>query len=147
MSVNLSTQVCFNFYTGWRAVTSIYKDIYGHDITPQNIFTLEICDLKKQITMSELSKKLELNGSAVSTLVSRMEKNGLLVRTFGSLDRRKVFVQLTKKGDELKNQVREKMDLLHQSVTENLTQADIEKLEEIVMTVKKNSLKSKQKDT
>ena len=76
-----------------------------------------------------------------------MEKNGLLVRTFGSLDRRKVFVQLTKKGDELKNQVREKMDLLSQSVSENLTQADIEKLQEIVSTVKKNSRKSKQKDS
>ena len=59
MSVNLSEQVCFNFYTGWRAVTAIYKDIYGQDITPQNIFTLKICDLNKQITMTELSKSLE----------------------------------------------------------------------------------------
>ena len=138
---DLNQQVCFNFYTGWRAITSIYKDIFGNDITPQNIYTIELCELDKMITMSELSKGLDLNTSAVSTLVSRMEKNGFVIRTFGTKDRRTVFVQLTKKGYELREQVRGKMDLLCQTITENLAPADIDKLVEIVTTIRKNSRK------
>ena len=147
MSLELNKLVCFNFYTGWRAVTSIYKDIYGNDITPQNIFTLELCELDKSLTMSELSKGLQLNSSAVSTLVSRMEKNGLLIRTFGSRDRRTVFVRLTKKGNELRNQVREKMDELHSAINQNLTQSDIAKLQNIVTTLQKNSSKNNKDDS
>ena len=91
--------------------------------------------------MSELSKGLDLNSSAVSTLVSRMEKKGFLKRTFGSEDRRAVFVQLTKKGDKLRNQVREKMDLLNRTITEGLSQKDIENLQDTVTILKKNSRK------
>ena len=147
MSIQLNKLVCFNFYTGWRAVTSIYKDIYGNDITPQNIFTLELCERDKPITMGELSKGLNLNSSAVSTLVSRMEKNGLLIRTFGSRDRRTVFVQLTKNGDELRNQIREKMDQLHNAINQNLTKSDIENLQKIVTTLQKNSSKNNKDDS
>lgn len=147
MSLDLNKLVCFNFYTGWRAVTSIYKDVYGNDITPQNIFTLELCELDKPLTMGELSSGLNLNNSAVSTLVSRMEKNGLLKRTFGSRDRRTVFVQLTEKGDELRSQVREKMDQLHNAINEDLTQSDIENLQKIVTTLQKNSSKKTKDDS
>lgn len=139
--MGLNKHVFFNFYTGFHAITSIYKDIYGNDITPQNIYTLELCELDSKIKISDLSKNLNLNSSAVSILVSKMEKNGYLERTFGARDRRTVLVQLTKKGDELRDQVRLKMDLLNQSITENLTQTDIDKLQEIVSAIKTNSLK------
>ena len=141
--MNLNKHIFFNFYNGCRAITSIYKDIYGNDLTPQNIFTLELCELDHKINMSELSKDLNLNNSAVSSLVSRMEQNGFLERTFGTRDRRTVYVQLTIIGDELRNQVRAKMDLLHQAISENLSQMDIENLKEIISTIEKNSLKNK----
>ena len=141
--MDLNQHIFFQFYNGCRAITSIYKGIYGIEITPQNIFTLELCELDHKIKMSELSKNLNLNNSAVSTLVSRMERNGFLIRTFGTRDRRTVYVQLTKLGNELRNQVREKMDLLHQAITENLSQMDIEKLQKTISTIEKNSLKNK----
>ncbi len=141
MSMDLNKQVGFNFYTGWRAVTSIYKDIYGNDITPQNIFILELCELDKKITMSELSSGIDINSSAVSTMVSRMEKRGFLKRTFGIRDRRTVNVQLTKKGYKLRDQIRGKMDLLTRTITENLSQKDIKTLRDIVTTLKKNRRK------
>jgi len=145
--MDLNKQVFLNLYTGCRAITSIYKDVYGNDITPQNIFTLELCELHHKIIMSELSKGLNLNSSAVSALVTRMEKKGLLERTFSTIDRRIVFVSLTKKGNEFRNLIREKMDLLNQSITEDLSQMDIEKLYEIITTIKNNSLKKRQNDS
>lgn len=132
---NLDNLICFNFYSGWRTVTSIYKEIYGNDITPQNIFALELCEREKKITMGELSKGLNIYNSAISTLVSRMEKNGLLIRTHGNEDRRTVFIQLTEKGDALRKQVREKFDQLNHAMTGNLTQTEIQKLQQIVTTL------------
>jgi DNA-binding MarR family transcriptional regulator len=88
--------------------------------------------------MQQLAKRMELDGSAISTLVSRMEKKSLLKRTHGTEDRRTVFVQLTEEGDKLKAEISKKMDLLTARLRNNLQDEDIKKLQEIVKTITKN---------
>ncbi len=138
MSVELNELVCFNFYKGWREVKAFYQEFFGSDISPQNIYVLQLCDVDIQLTMQQLSEKMELDGSAISTLVSRMEKKSLLKRTHGKKDRRKVYVQLTKEGDELKQALQEKLRLLTKSLTNNLKDDDIKKLKEIVKVIREN---------
>jgi len=138
MSNDLNELVCFNFYKGWREVKAFYQEFLGNDISPQNVYVLELCDLKKQLTMQQLAEKMELDGSAISTLVSRMEKKSLLKRTHGKEDRRKVFVQLTKEGYELRQSLQEKLRLLTANLTNDLKRDDIEKLKEIVKTISNN---------
>ncbi len=138
MSIDLNSLVCFNFYKGWREVSAIYKDFLGNDISPQNVYVLDVCDLKEKLTMQQLAKKLQLDGSAISTLVSRMEKNGLLKRTHGTEDRRTVFVQLTQEGDQLRKDLREKMGMLTESLNKNLQEEDVKKLQEIVKAIANN---------
>jgi DNA-binding MarR family transcriptional regulator len=138
MSIDLNELVCFNFYKGWREVKAFYQEFLGSDISPQNVYILELCDLKKQLTMQQLAKKMELDGSATSTLVSRMEKKSLLKRTHGKEDRRKVFVQLTKEGYDLKVSLQEKLRLLTMSITNDLQESDIKKLREIVGIISNN---------
>jgi DNA-binding MarR family transcriptional regulator len=71
-----------------------------------------------------------------------MGKNGLLIKTQGNEDRRTVYIQLTEKGDILRKQVREKLDQLDHAMTNNLTQNEIKKLQQIVTTLShKNSKK------
>lgn len=138
MSIDLNEFVCFNFYKGWREVRAFYQEFLGSDISPQNVYVLELCDLKTPLTMQQLAEKMELDGSAISTLVSRMEKKALLKRTHGKKDRRKVFVQLTKEGYELKQSLQEKLLLLTASLTNDLHADDIKKLREIVGVISKN---------
>jgi len=140
MSIDLNDLVCFNFYKGWREVKAFYQEILGSDISPQNIYILELCDLEEQFTMQQLAEKMELDGSAISTLVSRMEKKGWLKRIHGTKDRRKVFVQLTKEGHEVKHASQEKLRLLTESLTSNLHTDDIQKLKEIVEVIRKNRI-------
>jgi DNA-binding MarR family transcriptional regulator len=132
MAVDLNQWICFNFYNGWRQITSFYKDTLGMDVTPQKVYVLELLELDKKITMNELSEGMNLDSSAVSTLVSRMEKNGLLKRTHGTKDRRTVFVQLTKQGSELRNNLRSKFGSLTDKIGKNISDDEIATLQRIV---------------
>ncbi len=132
MAVDLGQLICFNFYDGWRQITSFYKHTLGKDITPQKVYVLELLELDKKITMNELSRGMNLDSSAVSTLVSRMEKNGLIKRTHGTQDRRTVFVQLTKKGNKLRDKLRSEFNSLTEHISENISEDEIATLKRIV---------------
>lgn len=137
-SLNLNQLLCFNFYQGWREITSFYKDVYGNDITPQNVYLLELCDLNDGITIKQLSEGMGLDSSAVSTLVARMEKKSLITRVHGVEDRRTVFVKLTNEGDALKKKLGEKAAYLTAAISNNISVEESQALQNIVAKMKEN---------
>lgn len=141
MSVDLNRFICFNFYNGWREITGFYKDILGMDVTPQKVYVLELLEMDKEITMNELSKGMNLDSSAVSTLVSRMEKKSLVQRTHGTEDRRTVFVKLTQEGYDAREKLRTNFEGLTDSIGENISSKDVATLQEIVGKISKNHKK------
>ena len=138
MSLNINRLICFNFYNGWREIRGFYKSILGVEVTPQKLYVLELLELDKQITMNELSKGMNLDTSAVSTLISRMENKGLVIRTHGTKDRRTVFVKLTQKGSDAKEDLRKNFERVTDDMSANISTVEIEKLQEIVEKVAKN---------
>jgi len=138
MSVDLNRFICFNFYNGWREITGFYKDILGMDVTPQKVYVLELLEMDKEITMNELSKGMNLDSSAVSTLVSRMEKKSLVTRTHGTEDRRTVFVKLTQEGHDAREKLRTNFEGLTDSIGENISSKDVATLQDIVGKIAKN---------
>ena len=138
MNVDLNQYLCFNLYRGWREISSFYKDILGKDISLQNIYVLELCDLDEKITMNDLSEAMHLDGSAVSTLVSRMEKKSLLERVHGKKDRRCVYVHLTQQGHELKERLKSQTASLTENIKKNISVADVEQLQAIVNQIAVN---------
>lgn len=146
MSKDLNRYICFNFYNGWREITGFYKDILGMDVTPQKVYVLELLELDKEITMNELSKGMNLDSSAVSTLISRMEKKSLVTRTHGTEDRRTVFVKLTKEGHEAREKLRGNFDGLTDHIGEDISPDDIATLQEIVAKIANNHKKVQSPD-
>jgi DNA-binding MarR family transcriptional regulator len=138
MKIDLNEHLCFNFYSGWREMASFYKDALGKDVSPQNVYVLELCELKERITMNNLSKAMNLDGSAVSTLISRMEKKDLVVRTHGVKDRRCVYVQLTEKGNQFREKLRLQTGVLIENATRGISKDDISKLQVIVKKIAEN---------
>lgn len=69
-------------------------------------------------SISELAERLQSHHHGVVTLVNRCEKAGLLTRRVSQIDKRRVEIQLTKKGDQLVNQIAE----LHQDQVGDLKQ-------------------------
>ena len=138
MAVNLNQHLCFNLYRGWREISSFYKDALGKDVSPQNVYILELCEMDKKITMNELSTAMHLDGSAVSTLISRMEKKFLVVREHGVKDRRIVYVKLTKKGHDFREYLRSQLEVLTNNATKDISESDIRELQIMVDKITAN---------
>ena len=130
--MNIQSKPCFKMYHGFRLITHIYKAHLGFDMTIQMVYVLTSLSKNKPITMNSLSKELELDSSAVSTLISRMEKKGLVVRTHGKEDRRVVFVALTENGESIKHLNQSNIEQMDKDIRSMLSQAEVEALESIV---------------
>ena len=130
--MSISNQPAFELYKGWRRMTELFKHHLGFDMTPQMVFVLQSLSKNESIKMNDLSKALDLDSSAVSTLVARMEKKGLVVRTHGTEDRRTVFVALTENGEAVRHINQNNINALDSDVFSRIEPEEVRTLIAIV---------------
>jgi len=94
----------------WLLCHQTYDSVYrceealfaSKGLSPQQHAALiAIKYIKGPVTGSELAHWLERNQNGISTLVDRMEKDGLVIRKRDLPDRRSVRLIMTKKGKDL----------------------------------------------
>ncbi len=97
---------------GFRILSAIRRMIRAVDIhsrklhnefditTPQMICIYELAR-NDGITLSQLSKLVNIGTSTVNGIMDRLELKGLLTRERSSQDRRKVFLHLTEAGRQI----------------------------------------------
>jgi len=105
---------------GFRLIDSICKERTG--MTYQKLSVLKV--VKRRMKVSDISNALDLNTSSISTLLKRMESVGLINRFHGELDRRTVFVEISKKGKQLLAEHKSELDNL-ESVLEGIFTEDL----------------------
>ena len=135
--LNLSELICFNFYSGWREIEQLFRKIVGNDMTMQKTFVLNYL-FDGNRTMSEVSKHLNLDSSAVSTLVDRMFKKGLIQRLRSDEDRRIVMIGLTEDGKSLKTELDDKFALFMEVSAQGISDEDQCTIKNIVTNIKAN---------
>ncbi len=86
------------------------RQIECFGLTVPQFFVLRILDKEPNLSVSEISQRASLTNSTISGIVDRLEKEGLVVRTRDERDRRVVYVNLTEKTRQLKNQIPVKSD-------------------------------------
>ncbi len=99
--------------------------------TPQFIalqFLLEDGDL----TLGELSKKINLAFSTTTDLVDRMEKNNIVERVKDTKDRRVVRIHLLEKGKVIIREVIKKRQQYLGEVLTNVKEEDMEQLSKLL---------------
>jgi DNA-binding MarR family transcriptional regulator len=67
--------------------------------TPQ-LLCLHALSGEETMTLSELTQKVNLSGSTVNGIVDRLEAKQLVQRKRSTLDRRKVYLYMTKTGND-----------------------------------------------
>ena len=72
-----------------------------HGVTMLQFTAIQALRQEGDINITQLSKKLHLNQSTVSSLIDRMERDGLVRRVQSSADRRAVRLRLTDKADDI----------------------------------------------
>lgn len=102
VSVRGFVMVSEQFAKLWLTMQSDYKAYMEKELAPEltevQLHTLERILSMEHAKPSDLIAHLEISPAAISTLVDRMEKNGLLVRQRDEHDRRIVWLQVTEKG-------------------------------------------------
>lgn len=93
----------YDFAKVWFKVT---RDMKVHmdaqlapTLTESQLNVLEFIMNRDQVKPSDLTDFLATTPAAITTLMDRMEKSGLIVRERDTLDRRIVWLRLTQKGE------------------------------------------------
>lgn len=76
-------------------------------LTLHQVVTLHHLSEHKPCTMSDLKRSLDVTTGAVTGLIDRLEKLGLVERRPSSEDRRVIYLDLTAAGQDAMNAIRE----------------------------------------
>lgn len=101
--LKLSNQLCFPVYAASRLITREYQPYLDKlGITYPQYLVLLVLWETDGITVNEIAQKLILNTNTITPLLKRMEQIGILSRKRFTSDERKVLIQLTEKGREMR---------------------------------------------
>lgn len=100
-------------------------------ITGSQFFVLKKINSKNRMTVSEVADQLAVSLSAITALVDRLVKAGLVVRSRDDQDRRLVWLEVTDKGREVLRKCMEGRRKVASKYFGQLPQEDMEKLIEI----------------
>lgn len=92
----------------------------AHDVTVSQGYSLLAFPPEKSITMSDLSKAMNLANSTMTRVVDQLVKKGLVERTFSEEDRRVVVAQLTAVGRNRRAQIEADFRLFFDMVLEEI---------------------------
>ena len=103
--LQLDNQICFRLYTASRLITQAYTPMLSElGITYPQYLVLMVLWEKDSQPVNDIAHRLLLETNTVTPLLQRMEKQGLIIRKKGELDKRQQIVSLTKKGCEMEEQ-------------------------------------------
>ena len=102
----LNHQLCFALYSASNSVMRAYnKRLTKHHLTYTQYLVLLVLWETPGTTLSYLSEKLKLGSGSLSPVLKRMQNNGLLLKVRSANDERTINLNLTQKGNELKETV------------------------------------------
>ena len=106
--LKLENQMCFPLYAASREILRKYTPFLKEiDLTYTQYIVMMVLWEHKKLTIGELGKKLYLDTGTLSPLLKSMAAKELLTRTRQKDDERIVNIQITQKGEELKEKALE----------------------------------------
>ena len=97
----------FIMFTQRSFLLNLSKELHRGNISFAQFFLLGYLANEDFLTMTDIANKMGHSTAAATGLVDRLEKLGYVQRLHASDDRRKVMVQITRKGLDLVGRMRE----------------------------------------
>ena len=103
--LKIENQLCFPLYAASREVIKQYNPyLQKIDLTyTQYVAMMVLWDVKKT-TVKDLGEKLYLDSGTLTPLLKSLEAKGLVTRSRSKEDERVLIVEITAKGEDLKNE-------------------------------------------
>ncbi|HVK56270.1 MAG TPA: MarR family transcriptional regulator [Burkholderiales bacterium] len=116
-TLSLDNQLCFALYSTSLTMSKVYKPLLNKlGVTYSQYVVLLALWEKDNVMVSELGDRVYLDSGTLTPLLKRLEVLGLIRRNRATDDERRVLVNLTDKGRELRNQTQEVTNGIHGAV-------------------------------
>lgn len=102
-ALRLENQICFPLYAASREVIKQYRPyLDALDLTYTQYIAMMVFWENEKLSVKELGKKLFLDSGTLTPVLKSLETKGYVIRARSKADERVLEVELTKKGEELK---------------------------------------------
>jgi DNA-binding MarR family transcriptional regulator len=99
----------FILFSQREFLLDLSKELNRDNISFAQFFLLSFLSTSREITMTDIARKMGHSTAAATGLVDRLEKLGYMERTHAIDDRRKVMVRITSKGLDLVARLRDEL--------------------------------------
>jgi MarR family transcriptional regulator, organic hydroperoxide resistance regulator len=125
--------ICFNLGRVMRRVYEHYESrLSPYNLTAPQYMVFMALWIENGITIGELGQRVALDGSTVTGILDRMEKNGYVERRPNAEDRRSALVFLTEKAQKVGPQILKFADELDSSIREGHSAKDMVVFEHVL---------------
>ena len=101
--LKLENQLCFPLYAAAKEVVRKYKPLLDElDLTYTQYITMMVLWEKESLNVKELGSMLYLDSGTLTPLLKKLEAKGYVNRCRCKEDERNLIIQITKKGEALK---------------------------------------------
>ncbi|MDY3824108.1 MULTISPECIES: fatty acid biosynthesis transcriptional regulator FabT [Streptococcus] len=104
------------------------------EVSLKEMHTIDIIGKTENVTPSDIARELMLTLGTVTTSLNKLEKKGYIERTRSKVDRRVVYITLTKKGKLLFR--------LHQKFHKNMVAQIVDEMDESEVLALERGLKN-----
>ena len=118
----------FILFSQREFLLNLSKDLSRGNISFSQFYLLSYLTTSRDLTMTDIARKMGHSTAAATGLVDRMEKLGYVERSHAVEDRRKVMVRITSKGIELVARLRSALQTRVAEAMEETKTSDIDGL-------------------
>ncbi len=99
----------FILFSQREFLLNLSKDLSRGNISFAQFYLMSYLGTSRDLTMTDIARKMGHSTAAATGLVDRLEKLGYMERTHAVDDRRKVLVRITSRGIELVSRLRDEL--------------------------------------
>lgn len=107
---------------------------YLKEYTLRQLYYIELINKNKDISISEISRILEVKKSTVSVAINQLIDMGIVNKTQSEIDKRFYFLQLTPKGENIINK---HMEIHKDTIKKILEILDTEEVDNFIKIINK----------
>lgn len=105
--LKLENQLCFKIYSISKSIIRIYGPLLKNiGITYPQYLVMMVLWEDNKIAFKDMSYKLKMKTGTLTPIIDKLASNGYINRVKDHIDDRKIYIEITKKGIELKEKAR-----------------------------------------
>ncbi|WP_028595374.1 MarR family winged helix-turn-helix transcriptional regulator [Paenibacillus assamensis] len=113
-----------------------YQQVMELDLSVKQALILEVLYKQKQVTVREIAGQMKVSSSAVSQIISKLDKAKYVKREINPNNRREILVSLGEKGEDYFAQMQQvEQDIIERYYTK-LTMDEVMQLKHITLKLK-----------